>query len=467
MTSSDAPAPLTPGASFPPGFTWGAATASYQIEGAVDVDGRGPSIWDVFSHTPGRVLDGDTGDVAVDHYSRYREDVGLMSDLGLGAYRFSIAWPRVVPLGSGAVEQRGLDFYRRLVDALLEKGIAPWITLYHWDLPQALQEQGGWASRDTAYRFAEYAGVVHEALADRVEHGSTLNEPWCSSLLSHMAGLHAPGTTDAPTAARTVHHLLLGHGLAAQVLRDRGVTDLGITLNLAPVVPASDSEGDRDAARRVEGQQNRLFLDPIFRGSYPDDVVADLEAAGAPLPVQDGDLALISAPLDWLGVNYYFRTRVRDTGGPTGEPFPVIGGAHIEEVPFSGTRTAMGWGVEPDGLVELLGRLRDEYPPIPLVITENGSAWDDDAVSEDGRVHDPERVDYLLDHLDAAEQAIAQGCDLRGYFVWSLLDNFEWAYGYSKRFGVVHVDYDTQQRTLKDSALAYAEVLRRYRAAQA
>lgn len=466
MTSTDVHASPTTGASFPPGFSWGAATASYQIEGAVDVDGRGPSIWDTFSHTPGKVLAGDTGDVAVDHYARYREDVGLMRDLGLGAYRFSVAWPRVVPQGSGAVEQRGLDFYSRLVDELLGKGVAPWITLYHWDLPQALQDAGGWGARDTAYRFAEYAVVVHEALADRVEHWSTLNEPWCSSLLSHMAGLHAPGLTDGAVAARSVHHLLLGHGLAAQVLREGGVHDLGITLNLAPVRPASDSAADRDAARRADGQLNRLFLDPIFRGSYPDDVVADLEAAGAPLPVHEGDLALISAPIDWLGVNYYFRNRVRDAGGPTGKPSPIIGGAHIEEVPFAGTRTAMGWGVEPDGMVEMLTHLRDAYPATPVVITENGSAWDDE-VSEDGRVHDAERADYLLAHLDAAAEAIALGCDLRGYFTWSLLDNFEWAYGYSKRFGIVHVDYETQQRTLKDSALAYADVLRRHREAQA
>jgi beta-glucosidase len=460
MTSPDAttPDPGTLAASFPPGFTWGAATASYQIEGAADVDGRGPSIWDVFSHTPGRVLRGDTGDVACDHYSRYREDVALMRELGLGAYRFSVAWPRVQPLGSGRVEQRGLDFYRRLVDELLEGGITPWLTLYHWDLPQALQEQGGWTSRDTAERFAEYAGIVWDALGDRVPHWSTLNEPWCSSLLSYQAGHHAPGERDGARAARAVHHLLLGHGLAAGVLRERGCTDLGLTLNLAPILG-----DDPEVVRRVDGQQNRLWLDAVLRGRYPDDVVADLEAAGAPLPVQDGDLEAIAAPLDWLGVNYYFRSRV--AGGSTdGTPSPWIGGQDVVEVEPPVLTTAMGWGVEPDGLRELLVRLRDEWPAVPLVITENGSAWED-VVSPDGAVHDPDRVDYLHRHLDAAAAAIGDGVDLRGYFAWSLLDNFEWSFGYARRFGIVHVDYDTQVRTPKDSARAYAEVLRRHREA--
>jgi beta-glucosidase len=458
MTTTDA-AP-DPGASFPAGFTWGAATASYQIEGAADVDGRGPSIWDVFSHTPGRVLGGDTGDVACDHYHRYAQDVALMRELGLGAYRFSVAWPRVQPLGSGRVEQRGLDFYRRLVDELLGAGITPWLTLYHWDLPQALQDEGGWTSRDTAERFAEYAGIVHDALGDRVPHWSTLNEPWCSSLLSHQAGHHAPGERDGARAARAVHHLLLGHGLAAGVLRARGCADVGLTLNLAPILGE-----DPDVVRKVDGQQNRMWLDAVLLGRYPDDVVADLEAAGAPLPVQDGDLDVIRAPLDWLGVNYYFRTRV--AGGSTaGAPSPWIGGQDVVEVEPPVQTTAMGWGVEPDGLLELLTRLRDEWPAVPLVITENGSAWPD-VVSPDGAVHDPDRVDYLHRHLEAAARAVEQGVDLRGYFAWSLLDNFEWAFGYERRFGIVHVDYDTQVRTPKDSARAYAEVLRRHREAHA
>ena len=455
MTSDAAP---TTGADFPPGFTWGAATASYQIEGAAQTDGRGPSIWDVFSHTPGRVLNGDTGDVACDHYARYADDVALMRELGLAAYRFSVAWPRVQPLGSGRVEQRGLDFYRRLVDELLDSGIAPWLTLYHWDLPQALQEEGGWTSRDTAERFAEYAGIVYDALGDRVPHWSTLNEPWCSSLLSYQAGHHAPGERDGTRAARAVHHLLLGHGLAARVLRERGCTDLGLTLNLNPV-----RGEDPDLVRKVDGQQNRMWLDAVLLGRYPDDVVADLEAAGAPLPVQDGDLDVISAPLDWLGVNYYFRSHV--AGGSTaGEPSPWIGGQDVVDVDPPVLTTAMGWGVEPDGLVELLTRLHDEWPAIPLVITENGSAWED-VVAPDGAVRDPDRVDYLLRHLEAASEAIGKGVDLRGYFAWSLLDNFEWSFGYERRFGIVHVDYETQVRTPKDSARAYAEVLRRHREA--
>ncbi len=461
MTSIDVRTALTTGEAFPADFVWGVATSSYQIEGAVDVDGRGPSIWDTFSHTPGRTVNGETGDVAVEHYTRYREDVALMRDLGVNAYRFSVAWPRIVPLGSGRVEQRGLDFYRRLVDELLGAGIAPWLTLYHWDLPQALQDEGGWTARDTAHRFAEYAGIVHDALGDRVPHWSTLNEPWCSSLLSYQAGHHAPGERDGARAARAVHHLLLGHGLAAQVLRDRGVTDLGITLNLAPIDAASDSPADLDTQRLVDGQQNRLFLDPLLKGSYPADVVEDLERAGAPLPVQDGDLEVISAPLDWLGVNYYFRNTV--VGGSTaGDPSPWIGGQDVELVPPTVPTTTMDWGVEPDGLVELLERLRDEHPGLPLVITENGSAWHDE-VAEDGRVHDADRVDYLVRHLEACGTSLERGVALRGYFAWSLMDNFEWAHGYGQRFGIVHVDFDTQVRTLKDSALAYAEVLRQQR----
>ena len=465
MTSIDVRPEPTDAGAFPAGFTWGAATSSYQIEGAVDVDGRGPSIWDTFSHTPGRTRDGDTGDVAVEHYTRYREDVALMAELGLAAYRFSVAWPRVMPQGRGQVEQRGLDFYRRLVDELLDKGIAPWLTLYHWDLPQALQDEGGWTARDTAARFADYTAVVVQALGDRVPHWSTLNEPWCSSLLSHQAGLHAPGERDGARAARAVHHLLLAHGLGTQVLREAAAPDVGLTLNLAPIDPAGDSPADLEVQRRVDGQMNRMWLDAVLLGRYPDDVVADLEAAGAPLPVQDGDLAVISAPLDWLGVNYYFRNRV--VGGSTsGKPSPWIGGQDYEEVEPTGPATSMGWGIAPDGLRELLGRLRDEYPPVPLVITENGSAWDD-VVSADGAVHDPARVDYLHSHLTAAGAALAEGVDLRGYFAWSLLDNFEWAQGYAKRFGIVHVDYATQQRTPKDSARAYADVIRRHQAAHA
>jgi beta-glucosidase len=447
---------------FPAGFLWGVATAAYQIEGAVAVDGRGPSIWDVFSHTPGKTKDGSNGDVAVEHYRRYREDVALMAELGLGAYRFSVSWPRILPDGHGRVEQRGLDFYRRLVDELLGHGIEPWLTLYHWDLPQALQDQGGWTSRDTAVRFADYAAIVVGALGDRVRHWSTLNEPFCSSLLAYKAGEHAPGERDASRAARAVHHLLLGHGLGVQALRGGGAAQVGVTLNLAPISPASQATADLDAARRIDGQQNRLFLDPVLRGRYPSDVVAGFEGADAPLPVQDGDLAVINTPVDWLGVNYYTSHTVRGGSGRPGRTTPYIGCDDVEALPPAGPTTTMGWGVSPEGLRELLGRLARDYPGTPLVITENGSAFPD-VVSADGVVHDNQRVEYLKRHLDACASALADGVDLRGYFVWSLMDNFEWAHGYEQRFGLVHVDLATQVRTPKDSAAAYADFIRRHR----
>jgi beta-glucosidase len=462
MTSTDVRPDTAAGLSFPPGFVFGAATAAYQIEGAVDVDGRGPSIWDTFSHTPGATYRGHTGDVAVEHYTRYPQDVALMKELGLDAYRFSVSWPRVLPTGAGAVEQRGLDFYRRLVDELLEAGIAPWLTLYHWDLPQALQDGGGWAARDTALRFADYAGIVFDALGDRVQHWSTLNEPMCSALLGHMAGQHAPGHRNAAEASRAVHHLLLGHGLATQVLRGKGADHLGITLNFTPIAPATDSPADVDAARRLDGQQNRMFLLPIVDGEYPADVAEDLAAAGAPLPVQDGDLAVISTPIDWLGVNYYFRSTVRAVAEPTGRPSPFIGAELVQDLEPEGPTTTMGWGVHPEGFTELLVRLGELAPGLPLVVTENGSAWPDE-VSADGQVHDPDRVDYLVRHLAAMTDAIDQGADVQGYFAWSLLDNYEWARGYEQRFGLVHVDYETQVRTPKDSARVYAGVLRRHR----
>jgi beta-glucosidase len=462
VTSTDLPVELGADLVFPPGFTFGAATAAYQIEGAVDADGRGRSIWDTYSHTPGRTFRGDTGDVACDHYHRYPQDVALMAGLGLSAYRFSVSWPRVLPRGAGAVEQRGLDFYRRLVDELLAAGITPWLTLYHWDLPQALQDRGGWADRDTAARFADYAAVVHEALGDRVPHWSTLNEPMCSSLLGHMSGEHAPGHRDPVEASRAVHHLLLGHGLATRVLRDRGADHLGITLNFTPVRPASEAAADVDAARKVDGQHNRVFLEAVVRGAYPADVVEDLAAAGAQLPVQDGDLEVISTPVDWLGVNYYSTSTVRAVSEPTGKPTAVIGGELIDDVEPDGPTTTMGWGISPEDFTALLLRLREVAPGLPVYVTENGSAWPDE-VGPDGQVHDPERVDYLLRHLAAMTTAIEQGADVRGYFAWSLLDNFEWARGYAQRFGLVHVDYRTQRRTPKDSARVYAEVLRRHR----
>jgi beta-galactosidase len=465
MTSTDVRLETAAELRFPPGFTFGAATASYQIEGAVDADGRGPSIWDTFSHTPGRTHLGHTGDVADDHYRRYREDVALMAELGIPAYRFSVAWPRVLPEGSGRVEQRGLDFYRRLVDELLAADVEPWLTLYHWDLPQALEDQGGWAERDTAARFADYAAVVVDALGDRVRRWSTLNEPFCSSLLGYQAGLHAPGDRNPVRASRAVHHLLLGHGLAARVLRDRGVADLGLTLNFTPISPASDDPADVDAARRLDGQQNRLFLEPVVKGAYPADVVEDLERAGAPLPVQEGDLEFVAAPLDWLGVNYYFTNVVRGGQPATGRPTPFIGAEDVVELDPHGSTTTMGWNVDPEGFTGLLLRLAEEAPGLPLVVTENGSAWPDE-VAADGLVHDPERTDYLLRHLQALTAAVDEGADVRGYFAWSLLDNFEWARGYDQRFGLVYVDYETQARIPKDSAHVYADVLRRHREAR-
>ncbi|WP_346622796.1 GH1 family beta-glucosidase [Blastococcus montanus] len=464
MTSTDIRPDLTGGLTFPPGFTFGAATAAYQIEGAVGVDGRGPSIWDTFSHTPGRTFQGHTGDVAVEHYARYRDDVALMADLGLSAYRFSVAWSRVLPEGAGRVEQRGLDFYSRLVDELLAQGVDPWLTLYHWDLPQALQDRGGWSARDTAARFADYAGTVYDALGDRVRHWSTLNEPMCSALLGHMSGQHAPGLRDAVAASRATHHLLLGHGLAARLLRDEGAESLGITLNFTPMTPATDRPADVDAARRLDGQQNRMFLEPVVHGAYPEDVVADLAAAGAPLPVRDGDLEVIATPLDWLGVNYYFESTVQVGVRPADRPTSFIGGEDVVELEPQGPTTTMGWGVSPGAFTRLLLWLHERAPGLPLVVTENGSAWDD-AVSADGAVHDPERTEYLLRHLEAVTTAIDGGADVRGYFAWSLLDNYEWARGYAQRFGLVHVDYATQQRTLKDSAHVYAELLRRHRQA--
>jgi beta-glucosidase len=334
--------------------------------------------------------------------------------------------------------------------------------MYHWDLPQALQDRGGWTNRDTAHRFAEYADVLHGALGDRVTHWSTLNEPMCSALLGHMSGQHAPGHTDAVEASRATHHLLLAHGLGTRVLRERGATSLGLTLNFTPMTPATDSPADVDAARRCDGQQNRMFLLPAVTGAYPADVVADLAAAGAPLPIEDGDLETIAAPLDWLGVNYYFSSVVRDTGEPTGKRSSFIGAETVADLEPEGPTTTMGWGIDAPAFTSLLTWISSVAPGLPLVVTENGSAWPD-TVSPDGAVHDPERVEYLHDHLAAVSDAIDAGADVRGYFAWSLLDNYEWARGYDQRFGIVHVDYDTQVRTPKDSALAYAEVIRAQR----
>jgi beta-glucosidase len=451
---------------FPPDFLWGAATASYQIEGAARDAGRGPSIWDTFSRRPGAVVAGQTGDVACDHYHRYREDVALMAELGLKAYRFSIAWPRIQPDGTGPVEPRGLDFYDRLVDELSAQGIEPLVTLYHWDLPQSFEDRGGWTTRETAEHFAEYAEIVYGRLGDRVPTWTTLNEPWCSAYLGYAAGIHAPGRKDPGAAFAAVHHLLLAHGLATQALRAAGAQTLGITLNPAAVFPADpDSADDVAATRLVDGLHNRIFLDPILRGEYPADVLEHVTRMTGAAFLQDGDEKLIAAPIDVLGVNYYSPTYVAaERGAPGNAPHPGTEG--VAFLPPTGPLTDMGWGIEPDTLRHLLERLSRDYPGTPLIITENGAAYDTGPVPDEGapggvRVPDVDRIRYLDGHLRAAHRAIEAGVDLRGYLAWSLLDNFEWAEGYSKRFGLVHVDYRSQQRTLKDSAYWYRDVIRR------
>ena len=447
---------------FPKDFLWGTATAAYQVEGAVDEDGRGRSIWDTFSHTPGKVLHGDTGDIACDQCHRLYEDLDLMVELGIKAYRFSVAWPRIQPEGSGPANQPGLDYYRRLVDGLRDRSIEPMLTLYHWDLPQTLEDAGGWTNRDTSERFAEYTGIVYEALSDSVGFWITLNEPWVAAWMGHGYGLHAPGKTDAGAALAATHHLLLGHGLAMERMRSAGDGHrLGVTLNLHPAHPSRDREADAKAARRVDGQANRLYLDPLFRSEYPEDVFSHYQVRGADLSfVREGDLGKISAPLDFLGVNYYFRNTVRDApeGGLPNVPFADLDARPI--VPHEAEKTAMGWPVEPEGLTEILVRIKEEYADLPIYVTENGRAVHD-YVDPEGGVDDEERVSYLNAHFRAAHNAIDRGVDLRGYIVWSFLDNFEWAEGYSKRFGIVFVDYGTQRRIPKASARWYSGVIRR------
>ncbi|MGW4646770.1 GH1 family beta-glucosidase [Kitasatospora sp. NPDC004289] len=439
--------------SLPDDFVWGAATAAYQIEGAVAEDGRAPSIWDTFSHTPGKVDNGDTGDVACDHYHRWPEDLGLASRLGLGAYRFSIAWPRVVPQADGVVNPAGLDFYDRLVDAQLEAGLTPFPTLYHWDLPQAQQDRGGWAERATAERFAEYAAVVAERLGDRVTNWATLNEPLCSAWIGHLDGNMAPGIKDLTTAVRASYHLHLGHGLAVQALRESVPgAKIGIVNNLSTIEPASGSAADLAAAVRADGHINRWWLDPVFGRGYPEDMV---KLYGVELPVREGDMELIGAPLDWIGLNYYFRQFVTDDPSGPAPGFRQVRGPNAEH-------TAMDWEVHAPGLEELILRLSNEYGASKIYVTENGSAYAD-TVTPEGAVHDPGRTAYLEQHLAACDRAVAQGAPLAGYFAWSLLDNFEWAYGYDKRFGLVHVDYETQRRTVKTSGLRYAELIAAHR----
>ena len=462
---------------FPPDFLWGAATAAFQIEGATAEDGRTPSIWDTFARVPGAVVNGDTGDVACDHYHRMPEDVALMRELNLDAYRFSVAWPRVRP-DVGPVNQAGLDFYRRLVDELLAAGIRPWVTLYHWDLPQALEDAGGWTNRDTAYRFADYALSVHDAIGDRAPTWTTLNEPWCTAFLGYTGGQHAPGRQEGVAGLVAAHHLMLGHGLVVEELRRRSVTaDLGHHLEphrraTRTTPPTSWTAMPRAVSTRcTTGPSSTRSCAGPTRPTCSGDT-ADLSWQGRPWAdvVRQGDLATISTPIDVLGVNYYKgdavsghpRTQVTGVAGdhpdrPTSTPF--VG---CEDITFPSRGlpvTDMGWEVQPEGLTRLLKRLHDDYDAPVMYITENGAAYAD-TVAADGTVDDPERLAYVDSHLRAVHAAIEQGVDVRGFFQWSLLDNYEWAYGYGKRFGIVHVDYDTQVRTPKSSALFYAEVAR-------
>lgn len=427
----------------------GTSTSAYQIEGAVTEDGRGPSIWDTFCRVPGAVRNGDSGDVATDHYHRVEEDLDLLAWLGVDAYRFSIAWPRVLPSGAPPVNQQGLDFYRRLVHGLRERGIDAFATLYHWDLPQALQDQGGWTNRDTAGRFADYAAIVGEALGDHVRWWGTINEPWVVAHVGHHSGRHAPGVQDDTAAVRAAHHLLLAHGLAAEALRSRVSGDIGIVLNSSPVRPASDEPDDRAAAHLVDGVLTRWWLDALTGTGYPDDVLAAFARVADLSAIHDGDLDTIARPLAFLGLNYYSPKTVAASGIGSRPVGPGLDG--LVERPPRGEPTTMGWEVDPTGLAELLRRISGAHPDLPLLITENGAAYDDPE-PRDGAVDDPARVDYLRDHLRTALEAVDDGVDLRGYFVWSLLDNFEWADGYAQRFGIVHVDYDTLERTPKRSA---------------
>ncbi|MFM8192418.1 MAG: GH1 family beta-glucosidase [Actinomycetota bacterium] len=429
-------------------FLWGVATSSYQIEGAAHIDGRGLSIWDTFCKVPGKVANGDNGDVACDHYHRFEEDLDLMKWMGVDAYRFSVAWPRVIPNGIGSVNKAGLDFYDRLIDGALERGIEPWLTMYHWDLPQALQDKGGWNNRQIVQWFEEYAEVLTTKLGDRVKNWMTLNEPLCSAWIGHLYGDMAPGIKDLQTALNASHHLLMSHGIASQVIRSN-VKDsqVGIVINVTPAVPATDSADDQRAATLADGFDNRWFLNPVFGQPYPADVI---EVLGKSPEIETGDMALINQPMDFLGVNFYFRQTI--AADPQGTPLPIRGIRRANV-----TRTAMDWEVHAPDFEEILMRIHRDYKPRAMYITENGSAWDD--VVEANQVNDQDRIDYLQSHLDAMFAAQKQGAPIQGYFAWSFMDNFEWAYGYDKRFGLIYVDYETQKRIPKRSAHYYRELL--------
>lgn len=435
--------PLSPQPRLPENFVWGVATSAFQIEGAATADGKGLSIWDTFCRVPGAIADGSDGQIACDHYKLWEADLDLIAGLGVDAYRFSISWPRIRPTGRGAWNEKGLDFYERLVDGLLERGVKPYLTLNHWDLPDELQASGGWTDRDTVHRFVEYANAVDKRLGSRIAAITTHNEPWVMAVLGYETGIFAPGIKSRAAAAQASHHLLLSHGLALQSLREQGCkAKLGIVLNLSPVEPASNTLADKQQAVLEDGKLLRWYMDPLFNGSYPEDVLSYL-GADSPM-VYDSDLQAIATPMDFLGVNYYSRSVVSADG-----PWDV----HKSGLEV----TDMGWEVYPEGLTELLVRMHRDYPVPPMYVTENGGAFKDQFV--DGRVHDADRVRYIAQHIQAVADAIEQGVTMEGYMVWSLLDNFEWASGYAKRFGIVHVDYETQRRTLKDSALWYRSFL--------
>jgi len=429
-------------------FVWGVATSSYQIEGAANEGGRGQSIWDTFCKVPGKVANFDNGDIACDHYHRFKEDLDLMKWMGVKAYRFSVAWPRVIPDGVGRVNEMGLDFYDRLIDSLLEREIAPWLTMYHWDLPEALQLRGGWNNREVVEWFGEYAEMLTSRFGDRVKNWMTLNEPLCSAWLGHLYGDMAPGIKDLQTALNVSHHLLMSHGLACQVIRSNvSEANVGIVINVTPAVPATDSQEDSNAAQLADGFDNRWFLDPVFGRTYPADVIDTL---GASPEIHSGDMKLIAQDLDFLGVNFYFRQTV--AADQNSKPLPIRS-VNRENV----KRTAMNWEVHPQAFEEILLRISKEYSPKAIYITENGSAWNDEVIN--GEIIDDERIDYLARHLDVMRSAKNQGAPILGYFAWSFLDNFEWAYGYEKRFGLIYVDYKTQKRTPKKSAFFYRQLL--------
>jgi beta-glucosidase len=436
---------------FPDTFLWGAATSAYQIEGSPLADGAGPSIWHRFAHSPGRTANGETGDVACDHYRRYEQDVALMAELGLNAYRFSIAWSRILPEGRGRINPAGLAFYDRLVDALLARNIRPMVTLYHWDLPAALDDRGGWLNPDIAGWFAEYAAAVYRKLDDRVALWATLNEPWVVTDGGYLHGALAPGHRNLYEAPLASHNLMRAHGAAVQAYRAEGRHAIGLVVNLEPKYPASDSPDDRAAVRRADAYMNRQYLDPALLGRYPDEMREIFGEAWPEFPASDFEL--IRQPLDWIGINYYTRSVTRDDPAA----LPVRAGAVRQP---QHTYTETGWEVYPRALTELLLWFRERYGDVPVYITENGAAFYDPPKARDGRVDDPLRVQYYRDHIRAVHDAVQQGVDVRGSFAWSLLDNFEWSLGYSKRFGIVHVDYETQERTPKASARFYADVIR-------